>query len=326
MNKKIIRVSQPDNAPMNLTWVINNICNNKCSYCVPDLNSGVGHHYSWENAKKFLEQLFERYPKIHCSVSGGEPSISPFLPELAKIFNSSRHSIGFTSNAFKPIEYWEDISKHVYYICFSYHPEFPVKTFKEKVIASSLNTFVTVRVMMLPSKWDHCMEVFNSLKDIDTCYVEPVRILDWGGKNRGAHVYTEEQLDWFKTEEAIKPSQKIMLHLFELRKPVDLGSSFHLDDGSIVAHKDANPVQFINHGMTNFKDYMCEIGLKSLFVHYDGKIQMGNCQVGGFIGEIEDIDNIRWPTDPVVCTKSLCHCATDVGISKWDPNYNGYAQ
>jgi organic radical activating enzyme len=323
MDKKIIRVTQVDETLTQLTWVINNICNNKCSYCNSDLNSGIGHHYSWENAKKFLEQLFERYPKIHCSVSGGEPSLSPFLPELTSMFNSSGNSIGLTSNAFKPIEYWEKLSKDVYYICFSYHPEFPVKNFREKVIASSLNTFVTVRIMMLPSMWDHCVEVFNSFKDISTIYIEPVRILDWGGINREAHVYSEEQLDWFETEEAIEASsgRRSMFHLVEIKEPVKLGATYELDDKSIVSCGDANPVQFINHGMTNFQGYTCEIGLKSLFVHYDGKIQMANCQVGEFIGEIEDMNNIKWPTKPIICNKTLCHCATDVGINKWAPNY-----
>lgn len=325
MDRKIIRVIQRDEDLMSLTWVINNICNNKCSYCVSDLNSGTGHHYSWENAKKFLEKLFERYPKIHCSVSGGEPSLSPFLPELANIFNSSGNSIGLTSNAFKPIEYWENLSKNVYYICFSYHPEFPVRDFKEKVIAASLNTFVTARVMMLPSKWDQCIEVFNSLKDINTIYVEPVRILDWGGKNREAHVYTQEQLDWFKTEEAIKPSQRTMFHLLKIREPVDIASSFELDDGSMLS-SNINPLQFINYGMTNFEGYSCDIGLKSLFVHYDGKVQMANCQVGEFIGEIEDMDNIKWPTEPVICNKTICHCSTDVCVSKRAPNYNEYVE
>ncbi len=95
-DKKIIRVIQKDSSLMHLTWMINNICNNKCTYCLPELNSGKGHHYKWENAKKFLELLFEKYPKIHCSVTGGEPSISHFFPELVKFFNSNS-----TADAYK---------------------------------------------------------------------------------------------------------------------------------------------------------------------------------------------------------------------------------
>lgn len=324
MNKKIIKVTQDDESLMNLTWVINNICNNRCSYCLPDLNTGIGHHYTWENAEKFLNKLFERHSKIHCSVSGGEPSLSPFLPDLVKMFNDNGHSIGVTSNAFKPVEYWEEMSKRLYYICFSYHPEFPAKDFKEKVIAASRNTYVTIRVMMLPSMWDHCVEVFHSLRSIPTLLVEPVRILDWGGANRKAHVYTQDQLYWFENEQVIKSHQKTITHLMDKKDSIELSSTFHLDDGSSLAGNDANPLQFINFGMTNFEGYMCEIGLKSLFVHYDGRIQMGNCMVGGYIGEVQDFENIKWPSRPVVCTKTLCHCATDVLISKWAPNYFEY--
>jgi len=323
-DRKIIRVIQGDPSLMNLTWMTTNVCNNRCSYCTPSLHSGTGHHYKWENAKKFLELLFERYPKIHCSVAGGEPSLCHFFPELVKIFNSSGNTIGATSNAFKPIEYWEDISRYLYYICFSYHPEFPAKDFKEKVIVSSLNTFVTVRIMMLPSKWDHCMEVFNSLKNIDTCLLEPVRILDWGGKNREAHVYSKEQLDWFESEEATKPHRKNIYHLIEKKESVKVSSDFQFNDGSILQSYDVNPVEFINFGMTNFKSYICEIGLKSLFVNSSGKIFLGNCLVGGSIGKIDNFEDIKWPTKPVICNKNICHCTTDVNISKWIKNYNEY--
>lgn len=324
--KKVIKVIPDDPSLMNLTWMTNNICNNRCSYCIPSLNSGIDHQYKWENAKKFLEILFEKYPKIHCSVTGGEPSISPFFPELVKIFNSSGNTIGTTSNAYKPVEYWKDISKYLSYICFSYHSEFPAKNFKEKVIVSSYNTFVTVRIMMFPSKWDHCMEVFNSLKDIKTCLLEPVRILDWGGKNREAHMYTKNQLDWFQSEEALKTHQKVMRHLMFRKKSVKILSSFQLDDKSILSSQKTNPLELINAGMTNFKGYVCEIGLKSLFVHSTGAIHLGNCSVGNMIGRIDDFEKIKWPTKPVTCNVNLCHCATDVAISKWHPNYNEYIQ
>lgn len=323
-NKKIIRVYQKDQSLMNLTWMTNNICNNRCTYCTPSLHGGIGHHYEWDNAKKFLAKLFDRYPKIHCSVAGGEPSLSEFFPELVKTFNSAGHTIGVTSNAFKPVDYWKDISKYLYYICFSYHPEFPAKDFREKVISSSLNTFVTARVMMLPSKWDHCMEVFNSLKDIDTCLLEPVRILDWGGKNRESFVYTEDQLNWFKSDEATKPHQKVIKHLINRYDPVELQSRFQFDDKSIASGDHVNPVQFINSGMTNFKGYICEVGLKSLFIDSTGSIFLGNCMIGGSIGNIDDFQNIKWTKFPVICNKTICHCSTDVNINKWVKNYNDY--
>jgi hypothetical protein len=324
MDKKIIKVIQKDNDLFNLTWVINNICNNRCSYCVPDLNSGIGHHYSWENAEKFLDKLFELHPKIHCSISGGEPTLSPFLPDLVKKFNKSGNTIGLTSNGIKSTKYWENISKYLYYACFSYHPEFPVKDFKQKVIVSSLNTFVTVRIMMLPSMWNHCVEVFNSFYDIPTIFIEPVRILDFGGENRGAHIYSEDQLEWFKNTENMNGHKKSMNHLMEKHKPVEIDSYYEFSDGITLSGSEANSVNFVNAGLTNFEGYTCEVGLKSLFVLYDGKIKRGNCMVGGFIGEIGDVENIHWPIDPVTCTDKICHCASDIAINKWISSYNEY--
>jgi len=325
MGNKIIRVTQNENDLFTLTWVINNICNNRCSYCVPDLNSGIGYHYTWENAEKFLDKLFELHPKVNCSISGGEPSLSPFLPDLVKKFNDSGNTIGVTSNGTKTIEYWEDISKYLYYLCFSYHPEYPVKEFKEKVIASSFNTFVTVRVMMLPSMWDTCVEVYNSFYDIPTICVEPVRILDFGGENREAHIYSEDQLAWFRDKETMSGhNARSVQHLMEKRESMEVDSFYEFEDTNILMKSEANPVNFVNSGLTNFKGYKCEIGLKSLFVHYNGRIKKGNCMVGGWIGDIEDLENIQWPTDSVTCTDSICHCASDIAINKWAPNYDEY--
>jgi hypothetical protein len=34
------------------------------------------------------------------------------------------------------------------------------------------------------------------------------------------------------------------------------------------------------------------------------------------IGDINDPDNIIWPKDSVICMKDICHCTTDVLITK----------
>ena len=59
--KRIIQVIQPDTAPLHLTWIINNICTNACSYCPENLHNGSNHNYDWENARKFFKLLFEKY-------------------------------------------------------------------------------------------------------------------------------------------------------------------------------------------------------------------------------------------------------------------------
>ena len=310
MQSKIIQIVQPDDAPMHLTWVINNICTNACSYCPNLLHSGTNHNYDWDNARKFFEMLFKKYPKIHCSVSGGEASVSPFFREIVEIFYKAGHTIGATSNAAKPVSYWKDISPYLNYICFSYHPEFPDANFIEKISVSGENTFVTARVMMHPNYWDQCVAMYDELAKIEHINTESVRIFDWGGADSDAHKYNSNQLEWLNANPG---TNRFLPHLHG-RTVANINASIYLEDGT-VDHK-PNTVDYINAGLTNFNGYTCEAGLKELFIDYLGDIYIGNCMMNGSLGNINDFDNIRWPTQPVVCSKNICHCTTDVNINK----------
>ena len=318
--KKIIRVIQDDPELMHLTWMVNNICQNKCTYCLPSLNSGTGHHYKWENAKKFLKVLFERYPKIHCSITGGEPSMSPFLPEMVKMFQDAGHTIGMTSNAYAPVEYWQEVSKDLNYICFSYHAENPMDDFLDKVMYASQNTMVTVRVMMHSQHWEHTVSVYESICKLNNVFVEPVRILDWGGPGREAHVYTQEQLDWFTKAEQLQGHRKVnIIENDNMPKVPSISASYQFEDGSIVTG--TNTLDHINAGQTNFSGYVCEIGLKSLFIDSTGDVLLSNCCVGGTQGHLDKPEEMQWPEKPVICTKKICHCTIDVNINKWKRGY-----
>lgn len=311
--KKIIRIEQPDYAPFHLTWVINNICTNKCSYCPSDLHEGKNHHYEWENAKRFFHMLFDRHPKIHVTITGGEPSLSPFFKELVQMLYEKNHSIGMTSNAARTVRYWEEIAHYMSYICFSYHPEFPDPDFIEKVTVSSKITNVTVRVMMHPKYWEQSMNLYKQILDIPSLNVEPVRITDWVGKDRTAHIYSKEQIDFFANNGYRDRTEKLERLI---RDPQINYNTYYFDDGTEHYMPVAN--DYINAGMTNFYNYTCDIGLKAMFVYWNGDINLGNCGVGGVIGNINKPEDIVWPTKPVVCTKNaLCHCSSDVDISKW---------
>jgi len=308
--KKIIRIQQSDTAPLQLTWVINNICTKSCTYCPSELHTGKNHNYDWDNAREFFKMLFERYPKIHCSVSGGEPSLSPFLPEISKTFYDAGHTIGITSNAAKTVNYWKELAPYLNYICFSWHPEDPDPEFIQKVRATASLTSTIVRIMMHPERWPECVAMFQKLYAYTDISVEVVRISDHNGINRRAHIYSDEQLEWL----AIPRKREILL-----KKPPgghpDILADVHFNTGEVLVKP--NAIELINQGLNNFENYKCEIGLKSLFVHWNGSIKRGNCLVGGFIGHINDPKNIVWPTDAITCTANICDCSSDFYINKW---------
>jgi organic radical activating enzyme len=309
---KIIRVQQPDNAPLNLTWIINNICTNHCSYCAANLHTGKNHNYEWANALRFFEMLFERYPKIHCSVSGGEPSVSPFFPEICKLFYERGHTIGVTTNLAKPVRYWKELAPYLNYASISWHSQFVDINFLEKTLAVAELIPTNVRVLMLPGQWEQCVAAYNKLSNIDKFTTEPVRIQDKRGMDTSAHVYNVPQQIWFEKN---RPENKDKMRHLTIDNNIGIGATYYFNDDSSITNP--NITDLVNNGLTYFKGYTCEIGLKSLYIDYNGTVFAGNCCVGGPLGSINDPTHINWPTTPIKCNVNLCHCDTDVMINKW---------
>ena len=301
-----------------ITWVINNICTNSCSYCPVDLHTGKNHHYDWNTAKEFINECFDRYGKLHFSVAGGEPSISPFFKEMVDLIYDRNGTITLTTNLAKSAKWWGKIASKMSSLGCSYHPEFMLTQndedlFFEKIAVTSKLTGVSIRVMMHPDYWDKCMAFYNRMKDSDlTVSVEIVRILDNFGIGDPFCVinYTEEQ-------------DRLLNETPPIQRWPKLPSTFrHIDRMSEIVEvsntKDKLSYELVsgltNSQNTNFEGWTCNIGLESLFVHYNGNVIRGNCGVGGCIGNINT--SINWPTTSIICNKNECHCATDVLLSK----------
>ena len=313
MNKNLIKVKQQDNT-MLLTWVINNICNNHCAYCPPTLNAGKNHHYDWEKAKEFIHRLFQHYPKIHCAISGGEPTMSPFFKELVDIFYESKHTVGITTNGARTIRYWEEIAPKLSYICFSYHPSFEDPEFLDKVRIAAKQTLVTVRVMMDSRHWDKSYEMFQRCCDIEEIAAEAVRILPEMALTRNVgETYTEEQEQILLSlpRKEMKYNPATVNPNFKISS---MRSDFYFDDGSVEYN--AVPNQYITEGKNKFAGWYCAAGLESLYISYTGEIKIANCFQGGIKFHINDHAANELPTKGVICNQKLCHCGTDFLITK----------
>jgi len=316
MRKKIVEVINNHPDVLQVTWVINTICSNKCAYCVPDLHSGTNHGYTWESVKKFFDELFVRYPKIHVSIAGGEPTMSPFLLDLCKMIHEKGSTVGLTTNGTRNVDYYSTLSKYVNYIVFTYHPQYGDKNnVVEKIKASIDNCYCSLRIMMDPKHWNTAVDMFNKTKEDPSMQyfnMEAVKILDWKQEDRETLLYTDEQLEWFKGDNRVNTKTLIPT----VNMAASIGSRFILEDGTVDTNGDA--VDYINEGLSDFFGYQCDIGLESLFIFADGEIKRGNC-IGFYIGNINKLEDIKWPTGPVTCPWNICHCATDVMISKRSP-------
>lgn len=314
--KRIIQIAR-DKSKFQLSWCINNICTNHCTYCPDHLHRGKNHNYEWELTRGFFKRLFTRYKNIHCSITGGEPTVSPHFKEVVDMFYDNGHTVGLTTNGVKPKKYWADIGHKLAYVCFSFHPQFLDKDYLEKAQAASVGTIVKCRIMMDTRYWDKCVEIYNSaiqltsLGDWDWS-VEPVRILPDRAdlvslKDMGCD-YNQEQLDWLTNH------SQTYTHTGKNRKPHTNRTAFYYDDGTVEDPGNTN--YLIATGQTDFRGWACNIGLESMFIDQDGYIKKGNCNQGGRLFHLNDHENHELPTTAEICTIPICGCNTDVLTSK----------
>lgn len=305
MNPRVIEILRPDPAIFQLTWCINNICTNHCRYCPNMLHRGRNHHYEWHHAERFAREIMDLQPRIQLSIAGGEPTVSPWLKDLINLFLDRGHTVGLTSNGVRQGHYWDDCRPD--YICLSYHAAFEDLDW----VARALDTqkripHTTARIMMDPDRWDQCVRVYNLLMGTDLG-VEAVKIVNWYGGST-AVTYTDSQLEWLAHSREKLPRA--------LKSPKqDYRATARAWDGTTATVNGPWANQLITEGQNQFTGWQCDIGLDSLFVHFDGSYRRGNCSEGGYIGRIQD-PLLKWPTTPVICHLPTCNCTTDILTAK----------
>ena len=112
-----------------------------------------------------------------------------------------------------------------------------------------------------------------------------------GVVDRTIFVYNEEQLAWFKDVESSLGHEKFLETDEKFQRTPDITADFVMDDNTI--ERGTNTLTYINSGQTNFKGYVCEVGLKSLFIDHSGEIFLGNCCIGGVQGHMDEPDEIQ---------------------------------
>ena len=321
MSKKIVQIKNVQDK-FELTWVINNICTNHCDYCPPSLHRGSNHHYDWNIAQDFIRRILDQYPLVNCSISGGEPSLSPFLYDAVKMFHDAGQTVSITTNvAKKNLDYWNKISKISSHINISYHPAYHDKDFIKKVETISKNTITVVRIMMDTRYWDKSMDMYQQLKSVPTTSVEVVRVLpEMAGNNIGSD-YTNEQLELLNkmgysatilVTDLDFPHPKNKKHITNLDQ-----IKVRYDDGTV--EENYPPHKLNTLAITDdhrFPGWSCNIGLESLYIHYDGWIKKANCFQGGNLFHVNDHKNHSLPSAGEICQQNSCFCTTDLKITK----------
>jgi len=326
--KKIVGVKNEQRVIV--TWILNDICNYSCRYCPSSLHNGKNHLFNWEQIEPFLDKMFEHWDGkyINFSLSGGEPTMSPFFPQMVQKIHSLGGNVGITTNLARTPRFIKENFKYLTYAACSFHPaqEFAngtAKDYLDRIRIATMQTMVSLRIMMDPLYWEETLEFIDQAKKTTTARIELVYIDDQYGSSRTKLAkinYSEEQNQFFKNFKQVETRSSpdnisVTNPIYRPFPPWSPTATFSDGSRAIID----NEQELINRGQTNFYDFNCNIGVESLFIHQNGHIKRGNCDVGGVIGTVKDFDQLNWNTlsNPVICNSLRCHCGADISISKW---------
>jgi organic radical activating enzyme len=247
---------------------------------------------------------------INLSISGGEPTLSPHLPELVDMFYHRGHTITITSNGVRTADWWRRIAPKMSSISFSYHPSYHKDNFIENCTAAAEHTYATVRVMMDSRYFDQAVDMYRQLIEHPTLALEAVRIVPETSRRMTGAEYTERQLAWIN---------KFSMPIYKNRylaavKPTHMGASYFWSDGTVDKRGRSN--HLIATRQNDFRGWDCNMGIESLFFGWDGWVKGANCMQNSKLFHINDHAGHELPYRAEICTQPQCDCGTDVNLSK----------
>ena len=325
-----------------IIWTTNDICPFKCWYC-PEMTWGGNTKtpFTWNQYSNFLDIVHERIPTCSFVITGGEPTDWSLFPNLLdKVYTLNLRTrtnlvgwyIFVISNMSKSKGFIDEWIDKTHYVCASYHPDV-INTSKkrdawlEKVLSFKHRTRIQIRMLMDPRHWDHCLEMFHSLNDNDIT-LEPVTVLnnlnETGYSEPSAFVkeYTPEQIE-ILTKLKIKIGSTCAVQGWNITKrPNEIMLEYNSGETRILKDPSSAHVyqQLVSKKLNRFKGWHCEIGFNDLFIGAAGYIAASVCMshvARKYIGNIADIDKIKWPTKATICPYEWCLCGSDLMIPKY---------
>lgn len=341
--KPIKIISTQKSNILEIRWNPNNVCNYKCEYCFP--NSNTGDYLSPKNLDIVInnfKHLIRKYKtelgkdKIHFMMAGGEPTLwkdlAIFIREIKK---DNDVYVTLNTNGSRTLRWWKENGHLIDNAHLSYHisqadPDHMI------AVADTLFEFnkkVTVKVLMDRKFWQDGLDVIDHMKqkskhkwfimagevidpEVDT--FTNIKVV-----NSNDIALTHKQKGFLKNALKRIPS---LIWMWKNRRLMFGGqirlyeSTAHFADGKTVKAKSNT---YINNTWNSFKGWSCDIGLDSVYIHWDGEIK-GSCQqtIYGLdhcfnILEETFIEKFNPEFVPSICTKRNCFCSPETHISKF---------
>lgn len=293
-----------------VNWCLGNTCNYSCSYCPSNLHDGSIKWPELEKIKQFISRVVEQvYPKkVYFELTGGEVTLYRYFLEICKHCTDLGAKVGLISNGSRTLRWWEENKKYFDHVCLSFHPEFAEPEHFVEVVKILNNDVRThVNIMMSPEQFDYCFAVANKIKNLGniSMALQPL-IHDFGDT---VFDYTDAQKNIFDKQHEL------------ITKDIQFTRSFDYYRGAMKkiypdgTGEVSSAHRFISFKTNDWSNWKCYAGVEQIIVDLGGNIFRGWCRVGEKIGNIYD-QNLKIPTEPVTCNKTMCHCNFDIMSTK----------
>jgi MoaA/NifB/PqqE/SkfB family radical SAM enzyme len=286
----------PHQDQIKVEWNIGKRCNYDCSYCPSSIHDSVSPHTDINILESAVDRLCEIGKPLRISLTGGEPCVHPDIEDLLEYFKRKNiFWVNVTTNGTRGYRWYLDNEMFYNHIVFSLHFEYDwhriVDTIMKYYDGTERDFFVNV---MAHQDYMHNVKtVVKKFREIGIKYA--VRRIRW---TEGDHNifddlrYDGNDLQWILEQDAtVKPNCRV--------------------DNEKIIH--ANDI--IKNNQNAFKDWVCNAGIESLMINWDGEVHRATCRVGGSLGNIYQ-GTFSVPTQSIICTRDWCTCAADIPLTK----------
>ncbi len=297
-----------------INWALMNTCNYKCRYCHSDLNGGTIKAPSYQAVlgfvKHILDSIEDPNDKPYFEFGGGEVTLLSYFSDLLQYISWGGGDVTIVSNGSKKVSWWRDNAEYLSGVSLSYHIN-DIKSESHfvavsKVLEASQNTRFHVNIMMIPERFDDCLEFANRLKQEVRCSIALQPLFEGFG-NGGItkkYSYTPEQEQIMKDFRGRPELKTLPPSMAELEVKYIDGTARNLSTFDLIANN-----------QTNFVGWDCYAGIDSLVVTFSGDIYRSWCMQDRPIGSIYD-ENFELPDTPTKCRTKICQCGVDLSATK----------
>lgn len=305
------KVTQDAPSTLSIEWIVSNVCNYSCSYCIPELYDGSSRWPDVNNALNFFWAVENKYPgQPKCLImTGGEPTLWPALFSFVKQLPNS-YILDISTNGSRSLRFWQDFKQYGKFRKINISAHLADCDIEHLIGVCKIlqhDVITTVLALMLPGYEEKYNRLFQRIEEEKlniTAFGKGIRNFEANGE---LIEYTPEQNELVKRNYRNRTGFKfppIALHTVVDDQKLDMEAT----------------QEFILNQYNKFKGWKCKIGIERIVIDQWGNITGAMCSTArsqpiGVLGE-----DFTLPTEPTVCQDTICPCLLDMRITKWKEN------